>query len=459
MTRREFVQKAVGLSLGAVTLRTKEAMSVVQSNRAQNPSASFLRCEGIQLLLDGQPFRSFGVNKHELLQLNYLADFFGGDRKEALSAAHRSLDALAETGMTIIRFHALPFWSAQVEDTYLKSKDVFWQRFEEMVKDCRERNIRLVPVLLWNIGAFIDIVGESLQDFANNPRSKARALFNAWVEDIVTRYRDDPTILFWEITNEANLTVDLRPQLPEGVVSPRDLTKPHKHLTRNPGPRDWRNHWSADEMTAFVRETAYLIKSLDKNHLISAGYSAPRPSAWHLWLGSLRRAKKMDWTKDSDEEQANYIRMVHPEPLEFIDCHFYLDPGETFDQLALLKRVADELGKPVYVGECGLTPKALGERGYANPIALDGLKILFEAMETLDVPLVLLWSWDDFCKPSHEPVIRSDRHGEVLKLLQEAQKRWSGKQQLARKIVYEVVKQNLHALAQKWQNIGSGQIQ
>ncbi len=445
MTRREFVQVIAGFGVGVMGMEVK----------TQNASASpFLRREGIQLFLNGQPFRSLGVNKHELFSAYYLADFFGSDLKVTLSAARRSLDALAQIGLTIVRFNALPHWSAQIEDTYLKQRETFWQRFDEMVRDCRERGIRLVPVLLWNIGAFIDIVGESLQDFVNHPKAKSRELFNSWVEDIVTRYKDEPTILFWEVTNEANLTVDLRPMFPQGVVPPTDLTKPHKHLTRNPAPRDWRNNWSADEMAAFVRETAFLIKSLDKNHLVAAGYSIPRPSAWHLWLGSLKRAKEMDWTKDSDEEQANYIRMTHPEPLDFVDCHFYLERDATFDQLALLKRVADELDKPLYVGEAGISVEVLGDQGYSNPVALDGLRIYLEAMEALDVPLVLLWSWDDSCKPPHEPVIRSDEHKEILTLLRETQKRWQGNRQPAKRGVSETARQQLQTLAQKWREAG-----
>lgn len=444
MKRREFAQVIAGFSVGMLGTKVKPQPGV---------ASSFLTYKGAQLLFNGQPFRSLGVNKHELLSAYYLSDFFGGDKKRTLSAARHSLDAIAESGLTIVRFNALPHWSAQIEDTYMKSRDVFWQHFDEMVKDCRERGIRLIPVLLWNIGAFVDIVGESLQDFANHPRSKSRSLFNVWVEDIVTRYRDDPTVLFWEITNEANLTVDLRPMSPQGIVPPADLTKPHKHLTRNPGPRDWRNNWSADEMAAFVRETAVLVKSIDKNHLVAAGYSAPRPSAWHLWLGSLKRAKRMDWTKDKEEEQANFVRLVHPEPLDFVDCHIYLERGENFDQLVLLKQVASELDKSFYVGEAGISVKVLGEQGYAHPVAQDGLRLLLEAMETLDVPLVLIWSWEDFCKPPHEPNIRPEVHKDVVALLKETQNRWRANTQPSKREISDAQKQRLQSIAQRWREI------
>lgn len=206
-------------------------------------------------------------------------------------------------------------------------------------------------------------------------------------------------------------------------------------------------------MAAFVRETAVLVKSIDKNHLVAAGYSAPRPSAWHLWLGSLKRAEKMDWTKDSEEEQANFVRLVHPEPLDFVDCHIYLERGENFDQLVLLKRVANELDKPLYVGEAGISVKVLGEQGYAHPVAQDGLRLLLEAMETLDVPLVLVWAWEDFCQPPHEPNIRPEVHKDVVALLREVQSRWRANNQPSKREISDAQKQRLQSIAQRWREI------
>ena len=170
MTRRQFLQASVGLG-------TAVAMKV-EAKATQQPSP-FLRREGVQLLLDGQPFRTLGVNKHELLSL-YLADFFGRDRNEALTSAKKSLDALAQTGMVALRVNALPFWPAEIERTYIEARNVFWKRFDEMVSDCRQRGLRLIPVLMWHI-AFPDLASESLQDFVNHPRSKSRRLFESWV--------------------------------------------------------------------------------------------------------------------------------------------------------------------------------------------------------------------------------------------------------------------------------------
>ena len=444
MTRRQFLQ-------ASVVLGTAVGMKV-GAKVAQQPSP-FLRREGIQLLLDGQPFRTLGVNKHELLSL-YLSDLLGRDRNEALTSVRKSLDALAQTGMVALRVNALPFWPAEIERTYIEARDVFWKRFDEMVSDCRQRGLRLIPVLMWHI-AFPDLANESLQDFVNHPRSNSRRLFEAWVEDIVTHYKDDPTILFWELTNEADLTVDLKPMFPQGVIMPRDLTKPYKHLVRNPGPRNERNNWSADELAAFVRETTLLIKSLDPNHLVGTGFSLPRPAAWHLWLVSLRRAKEMDWTKDSEEEQANFIRLINPEPVDLVSFHFYLGGEEALDQIVVLKRVADELDKPVYAGELGVSTKAVPQ-GYSHPTGQEGLRCVLEMMEALDVPIALIWAWEDYCEPLHEQSVYPDKQPEVVAVLKEFQGRWRKNLKPAVRGVSDVAHQRLQTLLQRWHEVLRG---
>jgi len=60
MTRREFVK--VSLGLGAAVAAKSEA-------KASQQSSPFLRREGFQLLFGCQPFRTLGVNNHELLSL------------------------------------------------------------------------------------------------------------------------------------------------------------------------------------------------------------------------------------------------------------------------------------------------------------------------------------------------------------------------------------------------------
>ncbi len=416
----------------------------------------FLHRKGAQLLMGESPFRSVGVNKHELLDM-YLADFLGQDLEASQTAARRSLDILRDLGVNVIRVRGSQFWPAQIEKTYLggdEARSVFWKRCDMMLADCQTRGLKVVLTIAWHLGAWPDLGHESLQEFAGNPYSASRQLFQQWVSDLVMRYRDNDTILFWELTNEANLSADLRPQYPEGIIPPGDLSKPHGHIVSDPVVRDQRNHWSSEELAAFTRETTRFIKSLDSNHLVGTGFSAPRPAAWHLWMGSLSRSEKMDWQRDDAQEQADYLRLISPEPVDLVSFHYYLSPASSFDQVAVIRRVADEIGKPLYCGELGVSAEAFPDGVYNHSGAQSGLECVLDAMQALDIPLTLLWTWDEGTEPPHEPVIRPADHPEATEILQAAQTRASKRKELQSVGVSASTLEHLHQIVERWrQNI------
>ncbi len=413
---------------GALPSPPASAATEKKSEKA-HPAPDFLTRNGAQLLMAGRPFRAVGVNKHELLDL-YMPDLLGkGDAAVSMAAARRSLDRLASLGVTVIRVRGSQFWPAQIEKTYLgdaQTRKLFWQRYDTMLDDCDARGLKVVLTIAWHLGAWPDLGHDSLQDFVGNPHSKGRRLFDAWVRDLVGRYRERDTILFWELTNEANLGADLRPMKPKGVITPilADPSTPHGHLYRDPVVRDARNNMSSDELAAWARETARLIKSIDGNHLVGTGFSLPRPAAWHLWLGSLRRTKKMDWTPDSDGEWADYLRLISPDPVDLICFHHYLGTGRNrvaLERLAIIKKTADELRKPVYWGEAGVG--GFSGKVYDHTAARTGLRCALDAVRVLDVPLCLLWTWDEAGRQMHEPVIHPGSQPEILELLRKAQAR------------------------------------
>lgn len=379
--------------------------------------------EGAQLTYDGQPFAAVGVNKHELLD-QYMAALLGKSDQEAAearAAAKRSLERLKALGITVIRVRVSGFWPAQIERTYLSEepevRQAFWKCLDDMLDDCDAAGIRLVATIAWHLGGWADLGHESLRELFTDPRSTSRTMLDQWVQDLVARYRDRDTILFWELTNEANLAADLRPQHPEdGVLGPK-LERPAPHIVRGPVVRDGRNNYSSDELAALTRELCRLIKGIDSQHLVGTGFSAPRPAAWHLWLGSIRRSDRMDWTVDGPEEQGDYLRMVTPEGSDLVSLHTY---GPEFERMLNLKLAADSIGVPVYVGELGMSVQTFGEPVYDDDGAREGLRIACQAMREMGVPLTLLWTWDEWGTPVHEPVLRPDTQPAVTEILREA---------------------------------------
>jgi len=409
---------------------------------------TFLTRDGSQLLLDGRPFRAVGVNKTELIDL-YLADLVQDSREEQMAHAHKSLDLLQDIGVDVIRVRATSFWPATIEKTYLNlpDREEFWKRFDEMISDCDKRGIKLVMTIAWTCGMWADFGDESLHEFATNPYSQGRTLLNDWIKELVSRYKDCETILFWEIGNEQNNIMDLHAA--DGVLKPKKLGPSTTHLVTEPAVRDARNNISADELAAFTRETVNLIKSIDQKHLVSTGFSKPRPQSWNLWMGSLRGTDRPTWKDDTVEQQEIMVRMMTPEVVDLISFHGYLGPGYSFDQVALIKRVGDELGKPVYWGEVG-TGSFFEGAIYDHEGARVGFRCITEAIRALDLPIVLFWTWDELGTPQHEPVIRPEDHPEVVEMIRDAQAEAKSIVQPIKKALSEEDKRELKAIAEKF---------
>jgi hypothetical protein len=195
-----------------------------------------------------------------------------------------------------------------------------------------------------------------------------------------------------------------------------------KELLGGPVVRDGRNNFSSDELAGLTRDLCRLIKQVDPRHLVGTGFSAPRPAAWHLWLGSLRRATAMDWTEDSPEQQADYLRLITPPEVDLVSLHYY---GEgrgvlSLRSMATLKQAADSLATPVYIGETGLGPDVFGEPVYDKPQAVASLQALLRAWREIGFPLALAWTWDEWGEPSHEPVLRPDTQPKAVEVLRAA---------------------------------------
>ncbi len=161
----------------------------------------------------------------------------------------------------------------------------------------------------------------------------------------------------------------------------------------------------------------------------------------------------MDWQRDDAQEQADYLRLITPEPVDLISFHYYLSPDSSFDQIALIKRVADEMGKPLYCGELGVGAEAFPDGVYNHPGAQSGLECVLDAMQVLDVPLTLLWTWDEGTEPPHEPVIRPAEHPEATEILREAQTRAGNMKEPQPIGVSASALEHLHQMVEKWRRV------
>lgn len=364
-------------------------------------ASSFLQRQSTELLLDGKPFRAVGVNKFDVLSQ---FERGGEDRAQAVAA----LDSIARAGFRVVRFGAVGFYP---KDMALWPNEEYWRRFDDLVAAARARRLLLIPVLCWNTYLWPDMAGESVRDMLTDRDSRSRQYAELYLTQVVGRYKDEPTILFWELWSELNLGADLEFMRPYGWS---DLNA--VELGAAPA-RVRRDNYTTEQMIPFLRGLAALVRGIDRNHLISSGHSSPRPAAQHLRLA----IGKGDWTEDTPAQAETYLRDTHPDPIDLLSIHFY--PGvdnqrfgvkdkQSAAALPELKRIADRVGKPVYIGETG----GLVAPGETVPAFT---RDMLDRAVQVGFPLVLYW----FGKADEPLAFDLAKDAAVVKLLREADSR------------------------------------
>jgi Cellulase (glycosyl hydrolase family 5) len=300
--------------------------------RGQEPPAGFVQARGNQLLLDGQPFRFLGAN----------VSVMHGPRERAGYEA--VLDAVVLDGLKVVRLWALgeqpapgephhPLYAFRIgESGWVEESFVHLDR---VLLAARERGLKVIVVLAnrWSdyggIATYLRWGGLSLQrDAAGEPASSAlaaflectscQALYAQHVERVVGRtnsitklaYRDDPTIMAWELINEASAV----------------------------GARE------EELLLAWIKHNARLVRALDARHLISAGHIGYQTS-----------------------RERNVWRAVQDIPeIDFADAHFYPAHDPRVSRRAELPALLDDpialalldVQKPLVLGEFGFAREA-----------------------------------------------------------------------------------------------------
>ena len=233
----------------------------------------FVTREGMALMLDGKPYRFVGSNAWYLAWLGADADF--GDR----ARLGRELDALASDGVTNLRLGA----SAELSPLRNSVRPAFRDQsagynetllvgLDHALAEIGKRGMKAVLYLTnfweWSGGmmTYLSWVNGGRYLNMNDPAhpwpefpnfiadfyrsSEAVDLYHDYVQAVVgrtntvtgVRYRDDPTIMAWQLANE-----------------PRPAGGEAEAVANLPAFYGW------------IEGTARLIKSIDPNHLVSTG--------------------------------------------------------------------------------------------------------------------------------------------------------------------------------------------
>lgn len=261
-----------------------------------------------------------------------------------------TLDRIAEASggsATVIRV-----WFFQRLATVEGRRD--WTELDRVLATARARGFMVIPVLAdqWGACEADDGSGDGYKNRGwyeagyRKVRDRMPSSYRDWVREVVTRYRDDPTVALWSLVNEAEAA-----ESRSGSCTPRG----HRALAA-----------FADDMSAVVQDA-------DPAHL--------------LGLGTIGEGQ---CGASGDE-----YRRLHDAPaIDVCEYHDYDEPEDPMpgdDTNGLAVRIAEcaSLGKPLLVGESGIDPDEVG--GLES--RADLMRAKADAQFRAGAGGFLLWGW------------------------------------------------------------------
>lgn len=299
-------------------------------------TTGFVKASGTGLTLAGKPYRFKGFNIYNANSRDNCWYPLGYNN----SALGNALTAIGP-GQNAFRA-----WFFQDLATTNGVRD--WSAFDHTIAVAKAHNVRIIATLAdqWGAcdsgpnGAVFKGDAWYTSGYRTAVSRGAATTYRDFVAEIVTRYRNEPTILAWQLMNEAEIRHDITTSCtPDGAQILRT--------------------WAAD--------VSGLVKSIDSNHLVSLGT-----------LGGGQCGM-----------QGGDYKYIHNLPtIDLCEYHDYLPeamPGDEWNGLALRLSQCAALGKPLFVGETGQKDMSLASRA-----ALFALK--FETQFGAGVVGELVWA-------------------------------------------------------------------
>ncbi|OVA07763.1 Glycoside hydrolase [Macleaya cordata] len=262
----------------------------------KQPEMGFVGVSGTQFMLDGKPFYANGWNSYWLMD-QAVEDF-------SRHRVRKMFQLGAKMGLSVCRtwafndgaYNALQISPGRFDERVFKGLD-------HVIAEARQNGVRLILSLVNNLQPFggktqyvkwawEEGIGLSASNDSFFFDPSIRNYFKTYIKTVLTRknsingieYRNDPTILAWELMNE-----------------PRCMSDP-----------------SGDTLQDWIEEMSSFVKSIDKNHLLTVGlegfYGPTTPEKLNVnpeeWAGTLG---------------SDFIRNSKIPNIDFASVHVYPD--------------------------------------------------------------------------------------------------------------------------------------
>lgn len=323
---------------------------------------------------------------------------WGTDTADTLSGVRAaSAGACADRGFSTVRVAASPFWPLQWA-LYVTNETAFWEKAAPFVDALSSGGCSVVYSLFWNIFALPDLFGEPLGVLVAGARgdnsSKSFAASLRYIDSFVAQFGASPRIVAWELTNEANLLMDL------------DMSTqcPSCGGPGSPTKRGKADNISTSDGIALLTAWADRVRAADPlGRPISSGNGLARPAAQHLRASYFLPSR--DWTQDTFAEFETNFADINS-CCEWASAHVYPGPdnarwGKTTDNdptiVWYIQAAAAAAQKTLLVGEFGELPLPGSSPGAPRPF-VDGLLAALANPQppgmTGITSLALCWTWE-----------------------------------------------------------------
>lgn len=267
-------------------------------------TSQFVTVKGNQLQLDGQTFPVKGVNYYPRRApwQHFIAEANPADMAE-------ELDLIKQAGFNTLRVFLWyePLFTCQPEDA-IPNEPTF-ATIDKLFALAGQRNLKLIVTL------------NDLPDLTFRPLYTDFAHYDNQTVYIVRRYRNEPSLLAWDLRNEGDIN--------HGAQSAEDARFTQAEVI------DWLAHISL------------VVRQNDPHHLITAGWwGDPLPTAPHVDFLSFHH-----WTEPNElQKRINQYRQATAKPLllEEVGYHSWADAPaaprteqEQADTLGCVIRVAE----------------------------------------------------------------------------------------------------------------------